>query len=103
MSIDLDRIKQDEKRRRIELIEEAKLLGLESITIEGVTYQLPNTSKTVVATPMDIKDVEKLTRELTLTEDVTAEEVLYYSSPYYDELQAKKEQREQAIKENPNG
>lgn len=32
-------------------------------------------------------------------EDMTDEEILYYSTPYYDELQAKKELHKQHIKE----
>lgn len=38
---------------------------------------------------------------LTPMEDLTEQEVLYWSTPYYDEIQAEKEAHEKAIKENP--
>lgn len=81
------------------LMKQAKELGLTTIKVDGFEAQL--------ATPMPIKQPEVMTdiddKDLVVPsspfDDLSDEEILYFATPYYDELQAKKEAQAQKLKE----
>lgn len=73
-----------------ELIEMAKRLNLEGIEVDGIKFSLsPNAKK--VASFVEEEKAEDLMKPLSAFDELTEEEIQYWSSPYYDELQAKKE------------
>lgn len=86
-----------DKRERIELIEEAKAMGLKSITIEGIVYEFgePVKGGGYVA---DTK-AEDLIKPLSVFEEMTDEEILYWSTPYGLELEAKRKRMEERKRE----
>ncbi len=46
---------------------------------------------------------EDIVKPLSSLDDLSQEEVLYYATPYFNELQEKKALRAQQLKDNPNG
>lgn len=71
-----------------QLIREAQEMGLASITIDGVKFEFSPTRKKFPNGDIDTKEVYQ---DLAALEDLTEEEILYWSTPYFDELQAIKE------------
>jgi hypothetical protein len=106
------------------IIDNAKEFGLSQVEVDGVKYTIspsaavsnqPMTSTpfshTQVQTSGYIQHVqstgpvpemkpEDIVKPLSVFDDLTDDEILYYSSPYYDELQAKKEAQKQLKKES---
>lgn len=88
------------KQERQELIKEAQEMGLKSITIKGVKYELAETTSTAPK-QLDEKETESLAKELIKNpfSDMTDDEILYYATPYYDQLQQNKKLLEQQKKD----
>lgn len=85
------------KKERIKLIQEAQELGLKSITIEDITYELGIVSKKNTVVPdLDAKDIVS---PISFLDELSEDEVLYWSSPYYDDLQEQKLKRAQQLKD----
>ena len=83
------------KEQRLELINEAKEIGLKSITIDDVVYEFGESKPAEVEiVPIDPELFARKIAEETFTD----EEILYYASPYYDELQEKKKKHEEHLK-----
>ncbi len=88
------------KEERLERIQEAKELGLKSITIEGVTYELQITYNPNIVTPNLSEDqIKALMNPASPFDELSDDEVLFWSTPHYDEIQKQKELREKQIKE----
>lgn len=81
-----------------EAIDFARENGLKSICIDGVTMEIGEI-KEPKHEPRELTEdeIKKLARAA--GEPMSEEEILYYSTPYYDELQARKKAKEDAAKE----
>lgn len=85
------------------LMKQAKELGGVSLKVDGLEIHVvenkatPKQEETRELTEQDIKELEKVLSPH--FEDYSDEEILYFATPYFDELQAKKqamaEQRKQ--------
>lgn len=78
---------------------EAQELGLKSITIDGITYEFRDqaTSHKGPAEEVEEATVKALTRSP--LDDYTEDEILMWSSPYFDVMQEQKQLRTQQIKD----
>lgn len=89
----------------MKLMDHAKELGISKIKVEGFEAELSHLNQTPApaqtGTIADLSDEE--IRELVIPpspfDDLSDEEILYFATPYYDELQAKKEAQAQKLKE----
>ena len=84
------------KQKRLELIQEAKEMGLKSIVIDKVTY---NFDPIVVQPQITDEEAKSMLAPLPYFDQLTDEEVLMWSTPRYDEIQQQKELRKQQIKD----
>lgn len=84
------------KEERIILIEEARIMGVKSITIDGVTYEFKEEETPVTR---DSVDPEALLKVLSPEPEYTDEEILFWSTPTFDEIQEQKELRNKQLKE----
>lgn len=73
-----------------EMIEVARALSLESIEIDGMKFTLGNQVQPKPAYVEELKP-EEMVKPLSVLDEYTDEEVLYWASSYFDELQMKKE------------
>ena len=81
------------------LIELCREQSLTKVEIDGVTFHItPKTEITRRSLSEEIKP-EDLISPLSAFDEPGDDEVLFYSSPYYDELQAEKEKRKEALNE----
>lgn len=87
------------KETRLELIQEAKELGLRAITIEGVTYEI-RASGDMNVEPLIVPDLEAsaLLSPESVFDSLTDEEILFWSTPEYDAIQEKKQQHQEHLK-----
>lgn len=72
-----------------EIIEEAKELGIESVEFEGVKYTLGKNEIPRNSYVPEVK-AEEIMTPMPIFEELTDDEIKYWATPYYDELQAKK-------------
>ena len=84
----------------IKIMQQAKELGL-NVKCDGV--EISSGSSEVIKKPTikpEIKEMEAsdIVKPISLLDDMSDEEVLMWSSPYYDELVAQKEAHKEAIK-----
>lgn len=90
-------------KQQMNLIKNAKNLGLASIKIGDVeiVFSKDRIEQTNNAVPdLEAKDI--LTPPSPF-DNLTDEEVQYFATPYYDELQALKNRQQEAIKERADG
>jgi hypothetical protein len=83
------------KEELIEAIAFAKEQGLSSISVGNITMTIPKEISYEIKEPTP--------SELNLAfnqEEISEEEILYYATPYYDELQEKKKRQLETIKED---
>jgi hypothetical protein len=92
----------------IKIVERAKELGVQELHMQGLTVKfrdliaaLPPIPEKKEAGPVPDKTAEELIKPFPALDNVTAEELLYYATPYYDELQAKKEAQANKIAGEP--
>lgn len=80
----------------------AKDMGCQSIEIDGIAYKFFDPSKTypaqAIASVPDAR-AEDLIKPESVFDQISDEEVLYWSTPYYDQLQADKEAKKSKAKE----
>lgn len=87
------------KEERIEKILEAKELGLKAVTIEGVIYDLDG-SKPI--RPLVVIDPTEAYKEESVFDQMTDEEVLFWSTPEYDNIQEKKKKHQEHLNKEVN-
>ena len=87
-----------DKKERIELIEEARLMGLKSITIEGVVYEFGSGQRHSHDVPPDM-EAKDLVKPLGVFDEMSEEEIQYWHTNRFDELQAVKERQKKAADE----
>lgn len=73
-----------------QIISHAKELGLLAVEIEGIKFILPLKDVPKMSVVEDLK-AEDIVKPLSPLDEYSDEEILYWSSGYFDELQAKKE------------
>lgn len=78
-----------------ERIEEARSLGIKAITIDGVTYDLTPMAVQPQPTELAEEDYKELIKKLTDDSEYTSDEIQFYATPYFDELQAIKEKQKE--------
>lgn len=83
------------KERLEEALQFAREHGLPSITVDGVTMVVPKET----SAPTREYTEEEFKKLYPQEEPMTDEEVLYWSTPYYDEIQARKKAEAEAQKE----
>lgn len=89
----------------IQVMEKAKELGVSTLKVEGVEIALGQvntgnipTAKPSQPIPEELKP-EDIMAPMSVFDELDEEELLYWSTPYYDEIQAKKQAMREA-KEN---
>lgn len=89
------------KEERMALIQEAKESGCSSITIEGVVYTLASVQfdEVIRREPMSEEEIQNAVKKMSVLDEYSEEEILYYSTPYFEQLQAQKELRAKQLKE----
>lgn len=84
-----------------ELIELAKSQGCTQATIDGNTYVFDSKPHhEAITTPQHVPDMkaEELIQPESVFDQMTEEEILYWATPYYDEVVAKKESQKKRTK-----
>lgn len=84
-------------KRTKQLIEEAKELGLESIEVNGVKYNF-HSNLIIAQSPPEEKKPSELMKPLSILDDLTDEQILYWSTPHFDEIEAIIIQRNEELK-----
>jgi hypothetical protein len=85
-----------------ELMDKAKELGLSHIKVEGFEASLTAPKAEPAPAPtVELSDdeIKALVSQPSPFDDLSEEEILYFATPYFDELQAQKEARAQELKE----
>lgn len=85
-----------DKEKLKSALEFAKENKIKSIEVDGIRIEVPQ--DLTVEFSSDRK-FEELLKPLSPFDEMTEEEILYYATPYYDELQAKKKAKQEKIKE----
>ena len=87
-----ERLKMKTKQEIKEIILEARELGLEFVEIDGVKYGL---GKMQIAAKTFVEEMkaEEIVKPLSVLDEYSEEEIKYWATSYFDELQAKKEAR----------
>ncbi len=80
-----------------ETIEEARSLGVTEVTVNGITYKLG--SAPTSHEPVPDQEAKDIVQPMSVLDQYSDEEILFYSTNYFDELQAKKKQHEEHLKE----
>jgi hypothetical protein len=92
----------------IKLMEKAKELGIESFENGPLKFKFPQVPPVIIGTTPPLREIlapdENTIKEALKAlgpgpEAMTSEEIQYYATPYYDQLQAEKKAREEALKE----
>jgi hypothetical protein len=78
-------------------IAEARLLGCTAVTVEGVTYQIGSEPQVEKNVP-ELK-AEEIVNPLSVLDEMDEDEITYWATPYYEELQAKKAALSQAARD----
>jgi hypothetical protein len=86
------------KDERMALINEAKELGLKSVTIEGITYEFNTHIMAKVDEVPDVEPTDIVAPEAFL-DQLTDEEVLFWSVSEYDDIQDRKNKMAEAAKQ----
>ena len=72
------------------ILKQAKEMQIESVELDGIKYVLGAPTRAKPAYVEDLK-AEEIISPLSVLDEPTEEEVKYYSTPYWDVLQARKE------------
>ena len=76
----------------LKIMERAKELGATTVNVEGLQVDFGVTKPAVSG---EVKDGDEDYKPLSIFDGISDEEVLYWSSPYYDELQRIKQEVKQ--------
>jgi len=79
-----------------EAIEFAREFNLKTIEVDGIKFEIPATNPKDEVTGLDETEVLK---SLDILDNFTDDEILFWATPYYDELQAQKELKQQIANE----
>jgi hypothetical protein len=83
------------QEKLFQAIEFAKANGLKSIEVDGIKMEI-GTPAIVNLEPQQDEDLKRVFLNNPF-EDMTDEEILYWATPYYDQLQEQKKLRQDAI------
>lgn len=86
------------KEKRLELIKEAKELGLKSIKIDGVEYELGEYRPKLEPQPLTEEQAKAMFADTKILDEMSDDDILYYSTPYWDQLQHEKKTKEEQLK-----
>jgi hypothetical protein len=89
-------------KQTIALIKEAKALGLKSIKIGEVEVNFEGEKEVHPRTEVPELKPEDIVKPMSVMDELSTEEQLFYATPYYDELQLKKKLHQEAIKSGVN-
>lgn len=88
------------------ILELSKAQGCTEVVVEGITFRLtsnvqpkPDKEQPRAIGPVEDAKATDLIKPLSTFDEPTDEEVLYYATPYYDEIQAKKADMEKRKKD----
>lgn len=81
----------------MKIMSHAKDLGV-NIKVDGIEVLTRGEEKPVNHSPVPELKAEDIIKPISILDDITEDEILYYSSPYYDEMMAQKEAHKEAIK-----
>lgn len=78
------------KEEIFELIKHVKGMGLESVEVDGMVFKIGN--KCVPAPLPFVPEMrsEEIVKPMSVLDEYTEEEVLYWATPFFDELQTRK-------------
>lgn len=85
------------------ILKEAKSLGLTKIKIDGLEAEFTHEPEKTPSPPVPDVKADEIYQEISKLDQLTDREILFYSTDYYDELQAEKEHRKQQLKEAQDG
>lgn len=77
------------KAEMAEMIEFAREQGLKKIELDGIVFHLDKVAQHSGEVPELLP--EDIVSPLSVLDEMSEDEILFWSSPYYDELQAKKQ------------
>jgi hypothetical protein len=80
------------KEKLKEAIEFAQEQDISEIEVDGIKLKVP-------PKPMPIEEGKELISEYNPFPEYTDEEIIFWATPYFDELQEKKRQQQEAAKE----
>jgi hypothetical protein len=88
------------------LLDKCKEVRLEYFKLDTLQIQFPPIPASIKAPvaefqpqPIPEKLAEELVKPMSVLDEMSSEEILYYATPYYDELQAQKEAHAQKLAE----
>jgi hypothetical protein len=77
------------KAELLEIFATARELNMTSVEVDGVKYDL----NTVKQEPVQELTAEQIVNPMSVFDEMSDEEIQYWSSPYYDEIMANKERQ----------
>jgi hypothetical protein len=82
------------------VMEKAKELGTQSLEVEGVKISFEKGFRPKADLPMTTEvPLNEVFKGSSVWDEMSDEELLYYATPYYDELQEKKKAHAQKLEE----
>lgn len=85
-------------KKRLQLLKEAKELGMKSIEIDGVKYELSEQKTAQPVQELSEDQVKSLFSDTKVLDEMSDDEVLYWATPYYDQLQHEKKLQDEQRK-----
>lgn len=91
-----------DKQKLKEALEFAKENGLPSIEVDGVKITVPKEEIKLEVPELKTEEIVKFPNPL---DEMSEDEITFYATPYYDELQAKKQKKleQQTLEEQVRG
>jgi len=83
------------KEELFKILNDANEMGVLKVEVDGVTYTLPGLkTKYQPPVPEDLK-AQDIVNPMSILDEMSEDEIKYWSSPYYDVLIADKERQQQ--------
>ncbi len=82
-----------------DILKNARECGCPTVVIDGVKYELASPESIEASKAVPDMAPEDIVKPLSVLDELSNEEMLYWATPYYDELQAAKELRNQQLKD----
>lgn len=83
----------------LELMQKAKELGLKHVKLDGFEASFEDLRREVPTQVIPDATFEELIAPQSPFDDLSEDEIQYFATPYFDEIQANKAKREQELKE----
>jgi hypothetical protein len=86
----------------IKVMEKAKELGVNELKVEGMSLSFAEAMRSAgfkSSEPVPELKAEEIVKPLSAFDDLTEEEIMYYATPRYDEIQAEKAAHQEKLKE----